>query len=134
MANIPVDVREAGSKVRTWYLATSDKKGNPNVVPIGSQGFYSEDTLIFLDNFLNKSKKNIQENPCIALTFWEPETRKGFQLKGSARIETSGQTSDEAIIKWKTTHPNANPHGVVVVKIDEIFITNGGPDAGKRIT
>ena len=133
MAVIPAEVKEAGSKVRTWYLATSDKKGNPNVVPIGSQGFYSEDTVIFLDNFLNKSKKNIQENPRIALTFWEPEGRKGFQLKGSSRIETSGKTFDAETAKWKATRPTANPHGVVVVKIDEIYIANGGPDAGKRI-
>ena len=133
MAIIPAEVKEAGSKVRLWYLATSDKKGNPNVVPIGSQQFYSEDTVIFLDNFLNKSKKNILENSRIALTFWEPDGRKGFQLKGSARLETTGKSSDEEMAKWKATHPNANPHGVVFVKIDEIYITNGGPDAGKKI-
>lgn len=133
MAVIPSEVKEAGGKVRTWFLATADKKGNPNVVPIGSQSFNSEDTILFLDNFLNKSKKNIQENARVALTFWEPEGRKGFQLKGAAKIETSGKVFDEEIAKWKATHPTANPHGLVFVKIDEVYITNGGPDAGKKI-
>lgn len=133
MAVIPVEVKDAGSKVRTWFLATADKKGNPNVVPIGSQSIASDDTVVFMDNFLNKSKKNLQENQRVALTFWEPEGRKGFQLKGSAKLETSGKTFDAEVGKWKVSHPTANPHGVVIVKIDEIYITNGGPDAGKKI-
>lgn len=133
MAIIPAEVKEAGVKVRTWFLATADKKGSPNVVPIGSQRFYSDDTVMFLDNFLGKSKQNIQENPRVALTFWEPEGRKGFQLKGAVKIETSSKLFDEEIAKWKTTHPTANPHGLVFVKIDEVFITNGGPNAGKKI-
>ncbi len=133
MAVITAEVKETGEKVRTWALATSDKNGNPNVVPIGSKSFYSEDTVIFMDNQLNKTKNNILENPRVALTFWDTESRKSFQLKGSARIETSGKIFVEEIAKYKASRPNANPRGVVVIKIDEIDITQGGPDAGKRI-
>jgi uncharacterized protein len=133
MAPIPAEVKETELKCRTWFLATADKKGNPNVVPIGSQSFYSDDVVMFLDNFLGKSKTNILENPRIAITFWEPEGRKGFQIKGTAKIETSGKLFDEELAKWKAGHPTANPHGLVFVKIDEVFITNGGPNAGKKI-
>ena len=29
--------------------------------------------------------------------------------------------------------PQLNPKAAVVVKVDEIYITAGGPDAGKRV-
>jgi uncharacterized protein len=133
MAIIPASVKESGDKVKTWYLATADKNGTPNVVPIGTQNFHSADTVVFLDNYLNKSKKNILENPKISLTFWEPESRMGFQLKGSARIETSGKLLEEQTAQYRLRRPNANPRGVVIVKIEEIYLTQGGPDAGKKI-
>jgi uncharacterized protein len=133
MATIPPEVKETGSKVRTWFLATADKKGNPNVVPIGSQSFSGDDMIVFMDNFLGKTKKNIQENPRVAFTFWEPEGRKGYQIKGNAILETAGKVFDTEVAKWKAAHPTANPHGVVITKVDEVFITNGGPDAGKKI-
>ena len=133
MAVITAEVRETGEKVRIWSLATADKNGNPNVVPVGSQHFHTEDTVIVMDNYLNKTKENILENPRVVLTFWDPESRKSFQLKGSALIEASGNVFDEEVAKYKTRRPNSNPRGVVVVKIDEIYITLGGPDAGKRI-
>ena len=81
----------------------------------------------------NKTKKNILENPRVALTFWDPESRKSFQLKGSAVIETSGKIFTEEVMKYKARRPNSNPRGVVIIKIEEIYITEGGPDAGKRI-
>ena len=133
MALIPAEVKEAGEKVRIWALATSGKGGNPNVVPVGSQSFYSEDTVIVLDNRLNKTKKNIIENPSVALTFWDLDARKSFQLKGNAHIETSGKMVEEEIAKYKARRPQSNPRGVVVIKIEEIYVTQGGPDTGKRI-
>ena len=133
MAVITAEVRETGEKVRIWAFATAGKNGNPNVVPIGSQHFHSEDTVIVMDNHLSKTKKNILENPTVALTFWDMESRKSFQLKGSAVIETSGKIFDEEVMKYKARRPNSNPRGVVIIKIEEIYITEGGPDAGKRI-
>ena len=133
IAVITADVKETGEKVRIWALATTDKNGNPNVVPIGSRRFHSEDTVIVMDNHLSKTKKNILENPRVALTFWDLEYSKSFQLKGSAVIETSGKIFDEEITKYKAHRPNSNPRGVVIIKIEEIYITQGGPDAGRRI-
>jgi predicted pyridoxine 5'-phosphate oxidase superfamily flavin-nucleotide-binding protein len=133
MAVITAEVREAGDKVRIWAFVTADRNGNPNVVPIGTWRFRSDDTVIFMDNYLNKTKKNIFENPRVAFTFWDSESHKSFQLKGSAVIEASGKIFDEEVAKYKARRPNSNPHGVVIVKIDEIYITQGGPDAGKRI-
>ena len=133
MVIISEEVREIGEKVRPWSLATADKNGKPNVVPIGSRRFRSEDTIIVMDNHLNKTKNNILENPRVALTFYDPESDKGFQLKGSAMIETSGKIFDEELVKYKVRRPDSNPRGVVIIKIDEIYIIKGGPDAGKRI-
>jgi len=133
MAVITEEVRKTGENVRIWAFATAGKNGNTNVVPIGSQRFHSEDTVIVMDNYLNKTKENILENPRVALTFWDLESRKSFQLKGSALIEASGKFFDEEVAKYKTRRPNSNPRGLVVVKIDEIYITQGGPDAGTRI-
>jgi predicted pyridoxine 5'-phosphate oxidase superfamily flavin-nucleotide-binding protein len=133
MAIFPAEVRETGEKVKFWSFATAGKNGKPNVVPIGSQRFRSEDTIIVMDNHFNKTKGNILENPAVALTFFDPESDKSFQLKGSAIIETSGKIFDEEVAKQKARRPDSNPRGVVIIKIEEIYINKGGPDAGKRI-
>jgi predicted pyridoxine 5'-phosphate oxidase superfamily flavin-nucleotide-binding protein len=133
MAIFPAEVRETGEKVKFWSFATAGKNGKPNVVPIGSQRFRSEDTIIVMDNHFNKTKGNILENPAVALTFFDPESDKSFQLKGSAIIETSGKIFDEEVAKQRARRPDANPRGVVIIKIEEIYINKGGPDAGKRI-
>jgi len=61
MAVFSAEVREIGEKVKPWSFATADKNGKPNVVKIGSRRFRSEDTIIVMDNHLNKTKKNILE-------------------------------------------------------------------------
>ena len=132
MAVIPAEVKEIGEKVRIWAFATSGKNGNPNVAPVGSHRFRSEDTVIVMDNRLNKTKNNILENPIVALTFWDLESHKSFQLKGSAVIKTAGKVFEEEVMKAKARRPESNPRGVVIIKVGEIYI-QGGPDAGKRI-
>jgi predicted pyridoxine 5'-phosphate oxidase superfamily flavin-nucleotide-binding protein len=58
-------------------LATSDKKGNINVVAIACVKIIDDDKLLITDNFMNKTRKNILENEKVAVAFWSEDEEKG---------------------------------------------------------
>jgi len=45
------------------FLATSSKDGIPNVVPVGFARPIDDETILIADNYLNKTRKNLDENP-----------------------------------------------------------------------
>ena len=51
---------------RIFALATADKKGIPNVVPIGFLWIANDEEVWVIDNFLNKTLANIRANPVAA--------------------------------------------------------------------
>jgi predicted pyridoxine 5'-phosphate oxidase superfamily flavin-nucleotide-binding protein len=87
------------------------------------------------DIFMKKTFENIQQNPVIAISVWDwdAKPRKGYQLKGTPRIETSGKIYDMAVEMVKAEKPDLTPKSAVVVKIIDIFVTSPGPDAGKNV-
>ena len=45
------------------FLATASPDGTPNVVPIGFARPIDEDTILIADNYMNKTRKNLEQNP-----------------------------------------------------------------------
>ena len=58
---------------------------------------------------------------------------KGYQFKGSARVETSGSVFDDGVKKVKSMMPELSPKAAVIVKVDSVYVTSPGPDAGKKV-
>ena len=126
---------------RRIALATASKECLPNVVPIGSCYAIGDDILVLVDNYFLKTRKNMEANPWVSISFWDtdessgkPITTAGFQMKGKAiSIETSGQLYEETKAKIKAIRADSPVKAIMRVKIEEIFDVKAGPNAGKKV-
>ena len=135
MAKLTQDMKDVMEKTRGYAIATCAKDGTPNVVPIHFIKTLSDDEIMLADIFMKKTFENIQQNPTMAISVWDWDVkpRKGYQFKGTPRIETSGKVFDMAVEMVKAEKPDLTPKSAVIVKITEIFVTSPGPNAGKNI-
>jgi predicted pyridoxine 5'-phosphate oxidase superfamily flavin-nucleotide-binding protein len=114
-----------------WVLATADGEGVPNAVPIRWTKVLANDTLMLVDSFMKKSVENIASNPNVAVSAWKDST--GYQFKGTASIETSGVNFENGKKMALEGNPKLNPKGVVILRVDSIFSTSPGAEAGKKL-
>ena len=133
MAKITEEMKEVAEKTRCFAVATATKDGDPHVIPVFFGRVLSDDEIVLMDVFMKKTRENIEANPRVAVSFWDLEGLKGYELKGNARIETSGKVFDDGvnIVKSKAPH---GAKAAVIVKVDSIFVKTPGPDAGKKIS
>lgn len=133
MAKITREMQEMIAKVRTPSIATASRDGKPNVVPIAFTKVISEDEIMLMDNYMNKTRANIEDNPMVAISVWNLEEHMGYQFKGKARIETTSALFEEGIQWVKSRRPQTNPRAAIIIKVDEIYLIGPGDKAGKRI-
>jgi len=135
MAKLTQDMKDVMEKSKGYAVATCDKDGVPNVVPIHFVKILSDDEIMMADVFMKKTLENIKQNAVMAVSAWDYEVkpRKGFQFKGTPRIETSGGIYDMAVKMVKAEKPDLTAKSAVVVKITDIFVTSPGPNAGKNV-
>jgi predicted pyridoxine 5'-phosphate oxidase superfamily flavin-nucleotide-binding protein len=130
---ITTEMKEMFTKVRTPSIATASRDGKPNVVPIAFTKVISDNEILLMDNYMNKTRANIEANPEVAISIWDFDLRTGYQFKGKARIQTAGTVFDEGIQWVKNRRPQIAPRAAIIVTVDEIYLLGSGPDAGKRI-
>jgi predicted pyridoxine 5'-phosphate oxidase superfamily flavin-nucleotide-binding protein len=65
-------------------MATVNKGGIPNAVVVGSIAPVDEETLVFFDLSMNKTKANLEENGKMAVAVFKPPF-EGYQIKGKLR-------------------------------------------------
>lgn len=53
MVKLTPDMKEAFGKMKVFPVATASKDGTPNVIPLGIAELVSDDTVWFVDNFMN---------------------------------------------------------------------------------
>ena len=135
MAIMTEEMQEMFNRVGVKQLATSDKNGVPNVVPINFMKILDEETVLASAVFMSKTFNNLKENPVCAMSVWEGF--KGYQFRGSVSIETSGTIFEETKTwteaEGKKLGLPLKSKGAVVIKITDIFSVSPGPDAGKKI-
>jgi predicted pyridoxine 5'-phosphate oxidase superfamily flavin-nucleotide-binding protein len=132
MAKITQEMKTLAEKAMPFIFATASKEGKPNGVPIGLVRIISDDEVMLVDCFMDKSRQNLAENPMASVAFWDPETPVGYQFKGTARVETSGRNFD-GIAQWmqERKFPFA-PKAVVILKVEEIYHVGPDKDYGIR--
>lgn len=134
MARITEDMKAVAKAARGWAVATATREGELNVVPMGFGRVFSDDEILLVKVFEGKTWDNIRANPKIAVAVWDMQTFNGYQFKGNARIETAGPIFDEGNKMVKAMFPQFSAKGAVVVKVDSVYMTTPGPDAGKRVS
>jgi len=140
MAVITNEMKQIAERAPVWAVSTISKEGIPNVVPIGLGKIISDNQVLFMALFMDKTLKNLQSNPNMAVSVWDVMGMGGYQFKGKAKIETSGpffeqglkmmeeklplmmsQMPPEAVKMFETIMPNVKPKGAVVLEVNEIY-------------
>jgi|LQYC01.1.fsa_nt_gi predicted pyridoxine 5'-phosphate oxidase superfamily flavin-nucleotide-binding protein len=135
MAKMNQRIKEIFEKQETIVLATATKDGLPNVVPVSAKKIIDDETILISDQFFNKTLKNLQANPQVAITIWDK--LEGYQLKGTVTVETSGARFEETA-KWieemgKAHNLPIKSKGAIIVKLTEIYNVSPGPQAGTKV-
>jgi hypothetical protein len=119
-------------KGRPGWVATASKDGMPNVAIKGSLRVLDDENLAFADLFSLKSRKNLEENPLVAVMVADMESHKGYILKGKAELISEGALYEQTA-KVIAEKGMPSPKYVVKIPVDSIFDQSVGPDAGKQI-
>jgi hypothetical protein len=121
-------------KGKPGWVATASRDGMPNVAVKGSLQVVDAEHLLFADLFSLKTRKNLEENPKIAVMVADNETRKGYILKGTAELLAHGPLYEQTAAALKQKLPHLPPPKYVVrIAVEAVFDQSLGPDAGKQI-
>ncbi len=129
---ISKEIKDFFEQVPFMALATVDENGIPNVSVIASKKIISEDTILTIDTFHDKTLHNISQNGNVAIAMWKDSV--GYQIKGNAKVFTEGdffESGKEWILKIK---PQKIVKGVIEIKVTEIYYLTPSYDlAGKKL-
>jgi predicted pyridoxine 5'-phosphate oxidase superfamily flavin-nucleotide-binding protein len=113
------------------HLATTSGDGKPNVVPVGGIRAINDSELLIIDVLFDKTKKNLLENPnvAIAVEVLGKGAPRGYQLKGRATVHSEGKFFEEAgkmvemMREKRPNHPHLTLKSAVLVEVEEIYST-----------
>lgn len=114
-------------------MATASAEGVPNVAPMASVWLRDDRTIWICDNFMQKTLQNLLENPIAAFYFWDADTKRCFQVKGSAEVKTSGADYEEMYAMVKRERPSFPAKSLIVVTITGVYDCTPGKNAGARL-
>jgi len=130
---IPADLQEFMKGKQGW-VATASRDGVPNVSIKGSLRLLDDEHLVFADLFSLKTRKNLSENPKVAIMVYDADSQRGYMFKGSAEQIASGPLFDQTVEGIRRQRPQLPvPKYVVEVTVESIYDQSGGPNGGKQI-
>ncbi len=133
MVSIPKYVQEFFPGKMAW-VATATGEGVPNVTPKGSVKVLDDQHVVFADLFSLKTRQNLEQNPKVAVTVIDASTHKGYQVKGTAELLSSGPLYDQMAADLKAVSATLPvPKYVVKISVESVYDQSVGPDAGKQI-
>ena len=133
MVKVPDEVKDVFEKQRVISMATADISGRPNVILVGMWWWEGEDTLVVVDNYLNKTRRNLEANPQVAFVGWDRETRRAYQIKGHVEILEEGPLYEKGHKRAAGKERPLPGKAVVVAAVEEIYEAMSGESAGDRI-
>lgn len=135
MVKLTEDIKNDLKKVRLVPLATSSPAGEPNVAAMGVFVLQDDDeTFWFVDNFMQKTLKNLKENPKAAFYIWSPDTAGAYQIKCAVTdIINDGPMLAKAKAMAEAFRPGLPTKGLVIMKVLEVYSIAPGPTAGKKL-
>lgn len=133
MVKVPQEVRQVFERQRVIPMATADASGKPNVVYVGMWWWENGETIVVVDNFLNKTRRNLEENPRAALVGWDREARRSYQVKCGAEVRTSGDLYEKGHRRARGFDRRMPGKAVVVLRVEEVYQASPGKNAGDRL-
>jgi len=121
-------------KGKQGWVATAGKDGMPNVSIKGSLRLLDDEHLVFADIFSMKTRRNLQENPKVAVMVFEEASRRGYMFKGAAELQERGPLYEQFTENMKKAMPQLPaPKYVVKISVESIHDQSAGPNGGKQI-
>jgi uncharacterized protein len=121
-------------KGKQGWIATAARDGTPNVSIKGSLRLLDDEHLLFADISSLKTRKNLQENPKVAVMVYEESSRRGYMFKGAAELHERGPLYEQFTENMKKVMPQLPPPKYVVkISVESIHDQSAGPNGGKQI-
>lgn len=137
MVKIPEEAKEIFTKQRVISLGTVDGKGMPNTSYVAFWWFEDDETVVLVDNFMKKTRANLESSGLAALSAYDMDIHRAYQLKGKATIETEGPRVERGKMmadKFEKERRMKMPaKAAISVRIEEIYYLQPGPEAGKAL-
>lgn len=126
------EMMESIEKNNIIWLATANENNRPNVVPIGLAKPLNNKTILLVANFMNKTFENLKNNPQAAIAV-NNISECPYQFKGIVEIHESGKYFEDAVDWAKSVMSQLNPKAAVLLKVEEVYSVQPGPEAGKKV-
>ncbi|MFO7919152.1 MAG: pyridoxamine 5'-phosphate oxidase family protein [Anaerolineae bacterium] len=121
MAKIPPEIVENIGALKPFPVATASTEGKPNLIYVSFLRVVDEETLGLADNFFFKTRKNLDANPIMAVTFWGEAIDDCYQVKGSVDVETEGPLYEDCVDWVQGVNEQMKPKAAVVLHVEEIY-------------
>ena len=104
------------------------------MIYIGVKKIVDDETLILADNYFNKTAKNLEVNPWVAIVCWDQEERRSYQIKGRVVSADDKDSAFKDMVEIVAArNKSIKVRRALTVKIEEIYEAASGPKAGERI-
>ena len=133
MGGLNEQAKDVLARMKVIPVATASKDGCPNVVPMTFVKALDDSTLLVADNYMDKGARNLEENPQVAVSVWDTETKQAYQIKGMAEVVRSGPVFDETVAWVVGLKPHLTTKAAVVLRIAHVYVCQPGPDLGKDV-
>ena len=130
---IPQSIQKIFKEDSAVAFGTATLDGNPNINMIGIKKIQDGETIILADNYFSKTLANVRKNNKGTILTKRAEDKLWYQLKGTYEYINEGPEY-EALKQWvksiKETYP---AKGMVIFKVEKIYNSIPGPNAGNLI-
>lgn len=136
MVKLTAEMKEDFAKMRIFPFATASKGGEPNVIPIGMCDLQEDgETIWIADNYFNKTRNNLDENPRGAIYVWGPEIKGCYQIKGDIEIKTEGEDYEKMYKMVKSKGDRFPGKALAVLKITDVYECKpgAGTEPGQKL-
>ncbi|HTZ50132.1 MAG TPA: pyridoxamine 5'-phosphate oxidase family protein [Spirochaetia bacterium] len=130
---IPAEVQPFLSGKEGW-VATASKDGMPNLSIKGSLRMIDDEHLVFADINSKKTRRNLEENPRVAVMVYDAAARKGYMVRGTCEMHASGALYDEVTAGIRKAMPQLPPVQYVVrITVESVWDQSAGPTGGRQL-
>jgi predicted pyridoxine 5'-phosphate oxidase superfamily flavin-nucleotide-binding protein len=136
MVKLPDDAEAVFKKHGALSLATFGKDGKPNCSYVAFWWF-QDDKVVLINNFMNKTRKNLEETGWASVSAYDRDVRKAYQIKGTVEIKAEGPEFERgkamAQKRFEETGFRLPAKEAIIVTAKEVYNSWPGSDAGKLI-
>jgi uncharacterized protein len=120
MTALSIEAKNLINDIHPGLIASASTTGQPNVSIAGSFRVLDDEHLAFADIHSPRTTANLEANPQVCAIVFDPATRHGCRVWGTAQVLSSGEILDK--MNEALAARNMHAKHVVVIGVNE-FVT-----------